>query len=176
MTNIFPSRGCIYAFQQQGNSVGFYALNPPITSSNAAPVLIMGASLQDPDVLVPKNTLDNFHVLYSFGAGFGSVNIMGVALLGNEKSGGKSFAEVVKWFQKNRASNLKKPVQLSLPGKVAYNVYISGLVVGQIDPKFHTQQFVLGGIVAETSSGPAAGRKDGFTGLTTGSLVTSSLS
>ena len=176
MTSIFPSRGCVFAFKQGGSSAGFFALNPSISSPTTSPVLILGASLEDPDVLVPRSTLDGFRIVYSFGPGFGSVNILGVALLGNENGGGKGFASVMQWFQQNRASAKKKPVQLSLPGKVSYNVLISGLAVGQTDPRFNTQQFMLGGIIAETPVGGAGGngRKDGFLGLTSGALQTAS--
>ena len=149
MINILPSRGCIYSFSEGINNSGFYRLSPGIASSLTAPVLILGCSLHDPDTLVPVATLDNFKVIYNFGKGFGQVNILGMALLGNETSSGEGFAGVVSWFNKHRTSELEDTVKLSLPGGVAYNIFVSALAVGQTDPKFNTQQFMIGGIVAD---------------------------
>lgn len=150
MNSIFPARGCIYAHNTGGGGgTGFYALNPPIGGSASSPILLLGAALNDDDIVLPKSTLDNLKILYSFGQGFGQVQINGMALLGSVTDGaGKGFADAVNYFQKHRVSSSKKPIQLSLPGKVAYSVSLTGLAVGQTDPQFHTQQFMFGGVIA----------------------------
>ncbi len=35
-----------------------------------------------------------------------------------------------------------------MPGKVAYNVFLTGFAVGQTDAQYNTQQFMFGGVVA----------------------------
>lgn len=152
MLSLFSARGCVYAFNQgSGQTRGFYALNPQLAGESTSPVLILGISVNDEDIVLPKPTLDKFKILYSFGQGFGQVQIQGLALLGPSGGGGGSaVAKVTEYFQAHRTSSSAEPIGVSLPGRVAYRVYLTALAVGQTDAQFHTQQFLIGGLLAGT--------------------------
>lgn len=114
-------------------------------------ILIQGLSLEDKDVVLPVVTLENHRILYSFGAEFGSVGIIGMILLGEAGGGGgEAFKKVVDYFNSKRVSADKgSAVDVTGPGGAGWKVYITGLSVSEPDPQLHIQPFVLIGQIAE---------------------------
>lgn len=154
MPNIFPARGCLLRVEQvKGDTTGFYKLTPPIGNDKTSPVLLLGADISEMDVLTPKTTLGGKQIIFLFGKSFGSVSIHGAILLGNSQTGnGAGMRNVIDWFTQFRTATKKEPVQLSVPGGLAYSIYLQSLAIGQLDPKFNVQNFVIGAIPAETNS------------------------
>lgn len=146
MSAIFSSaKGCVYIPDRKGGG-GSYRLSGMPGGSNESPILILGASLTDIDVVLPVTTLNNLKILYTFGEGFGNVSVMGLVLLG---SGGSSasMGAVTSWFRSNRVSKGKHTADLSFPGG-AYRMYITGFGLGDPDPQFNIQPFVVYGLIA----------------------------
>lgn len=113
-------------------------------------VLIQGVNVEDKDVVMPVVTLENFRILYSFGADFGSIGVIGAILLGEAGGGGPGFNKVRQFFEDKRVSKAgDSTVKVTGPGGSGWEVYMTGLSMGEPDPQFHIQPFVLVGQIAE---------------------------
>ena len=148
--SFLSTRGCVYKFTYSGSGggPGLFSINPGFPAGNAAsPILLDGVDLADQDIVYPVVTVENFKVIYVFGKDYGSANIRGTCLLGSSNASGGSFSRVVQYFEENRISNSKKPIQVSV-GQKAYNVYLVGLVIGQPDPTFNILPFSFIGTIA----------------------------
>jgi hypothetical protein len=141
----------VYRVPIKGGTKGLYALRPDITSGDdQSPVILEGIDLTDQDMVSPVSTVENFKVLYVFGTDYGQVRISGLCLLGavDGANSGQAFGAVIDYFQKNRVSASRKPISISMPGSKAYNVYLTGLAIGQPDAAFNIQPFALIGLIA----------------------------
>lgn len=101
----------------------------------------------DSDVVAPVITTEDLKVLYVFGKSFGRVSVQGNILLGQASNPPTKLTAVQTWFQSNRVSTSKKPVNLSI-AKQAYSVFFTGMTLGGSDPEFNTQSFALEGVIA----------------------------
>lgn len=151
--SFLSTRGCVYKFTYSGSGsgAGLFSISPNFPSGDASsPILIDGIDLTDQDIIFPVVTVENFKVIYTFGSDYGSCRIMGSCLLGaaNVAGAGGSFGRVMRYFETNRISKKKAPIMVSMPGSKAYNVYLTGLNVGQPDANFNIQPFAFMGIVA----------------------------
>jgi hypothetical protein len=146
--NFFPGKGCIYTYDVgSGGGPGFYSL-AGLPNGKDSVILIQGVDVSVSDLIAPQTTLDDKRFLYLFGKDFGNVVINGLILLGPRGSSAQAYKNITQWFRLARVSENKKPVNVSLPGNTAIKVYIHGLLLGSVDPEFHTQQFVLRGLRA----------------------------
>lgn len=142
----FPSRGCIYKVDSGGGgSSAFISLNPALTGSGNSPIILDSASITQKDLVVPKPTLGDMKIMYSFGEDFGDVQVRGTILLGEVGQSSSGFSPVSSYFESNKASKKKAPISVSV-GQKAFNFYLSTLVVGEIDAQFNIQRFILAGI------------------------------
>ena len=150
MATIFPSRGCIVKVDQQvGNSAtAFYKLAPAISSDDGSPVLILGATVKEQDVISPKSTLDDYRIVFLFGKTFGSIHISGAVLLGLT---GKGLAGVQDYFEYFRVANFKQPIQVSTPGGKAYNFLLVSMETGMVDPQFGNLPFTFTGVITDSN-------------------------
>jgi len=151
--SFLSTRGCVYKYTAAGagSGAGLFDLNPGFPSGNASsPILLTGVDITDQDIIFPVVTVENFKVIYRFGTDYGSVRITGVCLLGavGTKGGGSSFSSAKAYFDRNRVSNRKTPIQVSVPGTNAYNVYLIGLNIGEPDPAFNIVPFAYLGTIA----------------------------
>lgn len=145
-TNYFPSRGCVYKIDTGGSSSqGFIELSPPLRGSTASPIVLESASVTQKDLVVPKPTLGDKKVIYSFGEDFGDVQIRGAILLGEVGKSMSGFAPVAGYFEANKTSKKKNPIEVSI-GKKAYKFYLTTLAVGELDAQFNIQRFILAGV------------------------------
>jgi hypothetical protein len=151
--SFIAARGCVYKVSSgNGGSKGFYDIRPAISSTSGnSPVVIEGVDLTDQDIVAPVATVDNFKVIYTAGTDFGQVRINGLCLLGSvdDANAGQAFAAISSYFNANRVSRKKAPISVSLPGGNAYNVYLTGLAVGQPDTQFNIQPFTLFGLLSQ---------------------------
>jgi hypothetical protein len=90
----------------------------------------------------PVVTLDDKRTLYVFGSAWSETTIMGVLLLGDNKSGGQQLSSLLGWYESNRVSKSKKAVELSLGGK-SIDAYIVGLRLEAANPAINTQGFSI---------------------------------
>jgi len=97
------------------------------------------------DLVVPKPTLSNFKVLYSFGEDFGDATIQGMVLLGEAGKSNSGFDAVYNYFKQNRTSKGGTPITVSV-GSSPFKLYLTGFTVGQTDAAYNIQAFALGGI------------------------------
>jgi len=86
--------------------------------------------------------------MYTFGEDFGSLNIVGMALLGAAGSNGTAIKNVQNWFTANRVSRKEETISVSLGGGGSYEVYVTGLTIAEADTNFHIQPFVIVGRIA----------------------------
>lgn len=141
MAVIVPCRGFNYKYSPSGGGgKGFYRVDGLTTSEDTNPILIMGVSVKDDDVVLPVITLENTRVLYTFGAGFGEVAVNGVILLGQSGQAGQGLSTIVEFFNKKRVSKSKSAVAVTGPS-TSWNVFMLGLTVQDVDPQFNTQGF-----------------------------------
>lgn len=147
MSEIFAaSKGCVYVPNPKGGS-GSYALQGLSRGSLESPVLILGAGLQDADIILPTSTLNGEKILYTFGTAWGDITVSGVVLLGN--AGDSGLTRVRSWFDSNRTSagDKAKLVNVSTPAG-PYKMYVNAMGLGQPDPVFNTQLFMIYGKIA----------------------------
>lgn len=146
MSDVFQAaKGCVYVPTNEGGG-GAYSLSGLSRGGNNSPILILGASLTDIDVVLPVTTLNKLKILYTFGEGFGNVSVNGIILLGSG-GGGSSLSSVTSWFSGKRVSSGQSTADLSFPGG-AYRLYVTGFGLGDPDPQFNIQPFMIYGLVA----------------------------
>jgi len=148
-SSIWPARGCVYLASGKGSG-GLYSLDGLHTSQSHNPVLLRAVNLNDKDTVGPITTIDSkFKVIYVFGEAFGNASIKGEVLLGSVQGGGggaDSLSAVIDWFNANRLSKLKGPVNLSIKD-TGYSMYVYGLVIGDSDPELNIQRFAITGLI-----------------------------
>jgi len=118
----------------------------------STPILIMGISLDQADIVSAVSCLGNIKVFYTFGQAFGNVHIRGEMLLGplgNIQSDGVRLLS--DYFDQQRVSNLKRATTFSI-AKTAYQMYLTGLTIGDIDVQFHVLPFMLTGTLIDPSN------------------------
>lgn len=151
MAILVPCRGNVYRVNpvEGSGEDGFYkveGLNAKKGQGDA--LLIMSVSPQKSDVVAPVITLENTRILYSFGANFGNMTVSGMILLGKSGVPGTSLSTLVNFFEEKRVSKSSSPVKVSGPG-VGWNVFFTGLNIGEADSVSNSQSFALTGIIAE---------------------------
>ena len=141
MAVIVPCRGFNYKYSPAGGGgKGFYRVDGLTTGNDANPILILGVSVKDDDVVLPVITLENTRVLYTFGASFGEVTVNGVILLGQSGQAGSGLSTIIEFFNNKRVSKSKAAVAVTGPS-ASWNVFMLGLTVQDVDPQFNTQGF-----------------------------------
>lgn len=152
MPILTPCRGNVYKVDptgEGGGDVGFYYI--PELRAKKGPgdaLLVMSVSPQKSDVVSPVITLENTRILYSFGANFGNITISGMILLGKSGEPGESLKTLVDFFETNRVSKKSSPIKVSGPS-TAWQVFLTGLNIGEADSANNTQSFALTGFIAE---------------------------
>lgn len=147
MSDYLCARGTVIN-STPNNSSGAYAVEGLESMKGDYPLLIDSVNFNKNDILLPVACLGNFKVLYSFGQGFGSVQIVGTILLGPNADGSK-FGSLIDWFEQHRSSKSGTPVNVSVLSAGAVKVYLSGLSISDADPNFNTQRFALTGVLVE---------------------------
>lgn len=132
------TRGCVYVAGGV-EAKGFYKFTPDIGASGR--ILIAGGDIDESDIIMPVVTLSQKKILYTFGPDWGKSTISGCVLLGEASEGGALLNTLIDWFHKNRAGKKTQPIQLAIPGKKSYNVFVTRLVIGSPDPTFNIQPF-----------------------------------
>ena len=125
-----------------GRGAGFYKLEPKVEDTEGAKVLILGIPLNFREIVQPTVTLDEKRTLYVFGSAWNEMALNGLLLLGENKTGGAQVEKLLDWYAKNRVSELKDSVQVSL-GPAAVKAYVVGLRLEAANPKFNTQAFSI---------------------------------
>jgi hypothetical protein len=144
---LFGARGCVYRTGKPG--AGAYKLAGLPRGTKDSPILLQGASINDSDAVAPMLSVGRSKIIYVFGSNFGSVEVSGLCLLGSVEGGQGSLGQVIGFFNSKRINRSSGPTQLSVPGGSAFNVYITGLVIGEADPVFNIQPFAVVGMLAE---------------------------
>lgn len=116
------------------------------------PILILGIEITQTDIVSAVSCLGNVKVFYTFGQAFGNVVIRGEMLLGPLGSVQSDGVRLLNdYFQAQRVSNLKKATIFSV-SKTAYKMYMTGLMIGNIDVEFHILPFVIAGVLIDPSN------------------------
>lgn len=143
------SKGCVYVPNPQ-NGAGSYAIEGLGRGSSDSPILILGSNLQDADIVLPVSTIDGEKIFYTFGRGWGDVAVLGTVLLGNSNNVNNGLKTVTQWFESKRATSNPDSapmVNLSTPGG-PYKLFVHALGLGQPDPAFNIQPFMVYGKIA----------------------------
>jgi len=121
-------------------------------SQAATPVLIMGIEISQTDIVSAVSCLNNIKVFYTFGQAFGNVVIRGEMLLGPLGSIQSDGVRILNdYFHSQRVSNLKKATTFSV-AQTAYKMYMTGLMIGNVDVEFHVLPFVISGVLIDPSN------------------------
>jgi hypothetical protein len=151
MAVLSPCRGNVYRVnpvEGTGGDRGFYYISAlQAKKGDGDALLIMSVNPQESDVVAPIITLENTRILYSFGANFGNISISGMLLLGKSGTPGTSLKTLIDFFEKYRVSKSPTPVEVSGPG-AGWNVFFTGLNIGEADSVTNTQAFALTGTIA----------------------------
>lgn len=136
-------KGRVHVFSDNGGGgAGFYALEPPIPDARGSKALVLGVPLAFAEIVQPTTTLDDKRILYLFGTAWSEMSVAGMLLLGDQSTRGQQLGELLSWYEANRVSVLKGPVSVSL-GTSAVDAYVTGLRLGQANPKSNTQMFSI---------------------------------
>lgn len=154
MSNFFSARGCVYRVDTAGaGGAGWYAMRGLLTAVGNSPILVQGIQLAAAELVQPVITLDNSKILYAFGEDFSALTVFGEILLGPAGSQSQSLGYLQNFYSARRVTKaLTSPVSVSAPG-VAYDMYLTGLQVGRVDPEFHVQPWAMQGVVAALVGG-----------------------
>jgi hypothetical protein len=150
MGNFLAARGCVYEIPVEGNAgTAWYDVGGLDHGKGPTPVLVMGFTLDAVELAQPVVTLDNSKILYTFGSDFSAITVFGDILLGTGTTGGGAGMKLVQaFYNANRVSALQNSIQVSGPAG-AYEVYLTGLQFGRVDPEFHIQPWAMQGVIAE---------------------------
>lgn len=162
-------KGHIHTFDNA--SSGFYAVEPAIPDAVGSKALILGIPLSFSEIVQPTTTLDDRRVLYLFGTAWNELSIAGILLLGESNTRGEQLTKLMNWYNENRVSQKRGPVQVSL-GTAGIDAYVIGLRLDQANPAVNTQMFSVMMVTADVTADGGGGKKGGLTtgGLSTGSL------
>lgn len=125
-----------------GGTTGFYQMDPALPDGEGSKSILMGIPLGFREIVQPSVTLDDKRSLYVFGSAWNEASVTGWLLLGEQSTKGALLGAVVDWYQKNRVSKKKGPVQLSM-GTAAVDAFVVGLRFDAADPKFNKQAFSI---------------------------------
>lgn len=130
---------------------GIYSVAGLESKKGDYPLLIDAITFDKKDSLLAVACLNNVKVVYSFGEAFGDVVVRGTLLLGPLTSnvGTRHLQSLIDWFQANRVSASKAPVKMSIARQGAIRAYLNALRIAEPNPQFHTQAFVIGGVLVE---------------------------
>jgi len=143
---IFPQRGFVHVASSY--QAGLYQ----VEGIQLPRVLITGMPLEDSDIILRQQTINGNRILYSMGPAFGEIAITGELLLGPAgESKGEILDALIRWFEANRVSAKKGPISISA-GQTGYKFFMYRLALGQADPEFNTQTFILQGALAKPAS------------------------
>jgi len=140
MTRLLSSRGCVYCVSRGGGGGGGAYAIAGLATGGCPPILITGVQMRDQDLVAPVTTLRQTKVLYVFGQAFGSVSVLGTALLGPTGLG--QMERVVSFVRQSRVSNSMGPVNVSFPGGTVA-AYLVGMTLMPADAEFGIQPFSL---------------------------------
>ena len=150
MPVIVPCRGFNYKAPVAGKKgEAFFKVEKLTTGQEQNPILITGVTVRDSDIVMPVATLENTRILYTFGANFGEVSVNGIILLGSADNKSTSFSDLVSFFKDNRVSVSKTAVNISGPSDTSWAVFLTGLIIGDVDPTYNIQSFSLTGNIAQ---------------------------
>lgn len=153
-TSFFGStRGCVYK-HVSSSGTGGYELEGFDFRDSPYPVILRNVQMTDNDIILPVSTLDNKKILYAFGADFGDLQIMGTVFLGPVGESTPGLRPIVDFFNQNAVSRSPNPraLNLSMPGNVAYKIFLKSLSVQAADPDLNLHDFSFGAIIADTTS------------------------
>jgi hypothetical protein len=150
MKTFFDCRGRVFSVKVGDQSQsGFTALQPAITSSTESPVLLMSADPSESAAVTTLSALNDRRIMYLHGRHFTQMSLNGIVMLGSGASGGGAgFKAVKEWFEQNVVTTSAAPINVSMPGRVSYKMYVIGLSWGATDPNFHIKPFVITGYIA----------------------------
>jgi hypothetical protein len=137
-------KGSVHAFTSGGGglSEGFYTIEPAISETSESRALIMSVTFTFAEIVQPTTTLDDKRILYLFGTAWNDMSIMGVLLLGDHTTKGAQLSKLLSWYNENRVSESKKSISVSL-GDAGLEAYVVGLSLGEADPIYNKQPFVI---------------------------------
>jgi hypothetical protein len=136
--------GKVYAFQSSaGNGgIGFYKVSPDITTSGGARIFVTGLPLNYAEIIQPVVSMNDRRLIYTFGSAWEEGQISLLLLLGDSSTKGQAVNDVISWYEENRVSNKKGPVQASSGGQ-GRDVFVVGMQMGASDPNINTQQMTI---------------------------------
>ena len=103
------------------------------------------------EIVQPTTTLDDKRVLYVFGTAWNNISVSGILLLGEQDTRGDQLTKLISWYNENRVSVKREPVKVSL-GTAAVDAYVTGLRLGQANPKTNTQMFSIVMVTADVEA------------------------
>ncbi len=137
----------------------------------STPILIMGIELGQQDIVSPVSCLNNVKLFYTFGQSFGNVMIRGEMLLGPLGSVQSDGVRILNdFFNQQRVSNLKRATTFSI-AQTAYQMYMTGLQIGQVDVEFHVLPFVFTGVLIDPANSDSSLLNPANTVITTSGIT-----
>ena len=147
-TNFLSSRGAVYKAIDSGDSR--YAINPDFrVNGEKFATILTGYNVQEQEIVAQAACLNDLRVMYTFGKGFGNIQITGEMLLGAPEAQSSIEGALFGYYETNRVSVKKKPLTLSISGGGSIPFYLIGISVNQYNLELELLPFSLTGVVAK---------------------------
>jgi hypothetical protein len=146
--NFLSSRGAVY--KAITSKIEKYTISPDFRQSgiNSA-TIFTGYTINEQEIVAQAACLNDLRVMYTFGKGFGSINVTGEMLLGAPEARSRNEGQLYDYYEKNRVSQLEKPVSLSLGAGRSLKFFLVGLNISQYSVDFEILPFQLIGVIQE---------------------------
>lgn len=150
------SRGCLAEVKiKDCNTSGLYSVAdlPAYQLTDGQILFIDTIDVTHEDAALPKDALNDKHALYLYGTTFSKMSIRGTIFFGEvcKGSSGNIIQILTNWFNTNRVTKSKKPVNVSISDKYKASVFIVALNFGQADPRLNSIKFTIHGLVKPTA-------------------------
>lgn len=155
MNTYMPTRGTVYQVTGQGQKKYELDPNPFKTQKGGGPdtlaygIIFTGFSVNEEEVTSKVACLNDQRVMYTFGKGFGDITVVGEILCGATDGVGGGESEIVKYYEDNRVSKLKKQITLSGPSGFKAEFFLVGLSILQYNTQLEIINFRLQGVLSK---------------------------
>ena len=146
--NFLSSRGAVYRAVKSKASK--FKITPDFRETNEKYATIFtGYNLSENEIVAQAACLNDLRVMYTFGKGFGNIQVNGEMLLGAPEANSSIESALYDYYNTNRVSKLKEPISISLGAGGSIKFFLIGLNINQYNVDFELLPFSLVGVIQE---------------------------
>jgi hypothetical protein len=146
--NFLSSRGAVY--KAISGKVNKFKITPDFRkTSGKYATLFTGYNIAEQEIVAQAACLNDLRVMYTFGKGFGNIQVTGEMLLGAPEANSSIESSLYDYYNKNRVSKLKAPISISLGAGGSIKFFLIGLNINQYNVDYELLPFNLQGVIQE---------------------------